>query len=213
MVGDLMKYSAVIPCGGVGSRLNLGYNKILYKIDGKYLIERTVKNFLLDEECLEVIIVYQENDYIILKNIFNTPKIKLIKGGNNREESVYNGVKISNGDYVLIHDGARPNIKKEVIQRIKNALNNNEAVIPVVKSKDASLINNKYHFDEVKLIQTPQAFKKELLLTAMENVELERFKDDGSIYSYYYQKDVTLVDGDYSNIKVTTQEDLDRIED
>ena len=120
MVGDLMKYSAVIPCGGVGSRLNLGYNKILYKIDGKYLIERTVKNFLLDEECLEVIIVYQENDYIILKNIFNTPKIKLIKGGNNREESVYNGVKISNGDYVLIHDGARPNIKKEVIQRIKN---------------------------------------------------------------------------------------------
>ena len=50
-----MDYSAIIPCGGIGSRLNLGYNKIIYRVNDKLLIEYTIKNFLLDEECKEVI--------------------------------------------------------------------------------------------------------------------------------------------------------------
>ena len=55
-----MEYSAVIPCGGVGSRLNLGYNKIIYKTNDKLLIEYTIKNFLLDEECKEIVEIVKE---------------------------------------------------------------------------------------------------------------------------------------------------------
>lgn len=208
-----MKYSAIIPCGGVGSRLNLGFNKILYKINGNYLIEKTLENFLNDEDCIEVIVVYQKNDLDTLISLLKHPKITFTIGGSNREESVYNGLKNAKSEYVLIHDGARPNVKKDLIERIKKELENSDCVIPVVKSKDATLINGEYHFNEINLIQTPQAVKTKLLLTAMENVELERFKDDGSIYSYYYQKKVSLVEGDYSNIKVTTQDDLRKIEE
>ena len=203
-----MKYSAIIPCGGVGSRLNLGYNKILYKVDEKYLIEKTIKNFINDIECIEVIIVSHESNLNELKELLKHPKIKFTLGGNNREESVYNGLKIANEEYVLIHDGARPNVTKELIERIKDKLKTTDNVIPVVKCKDASLINNEYHINEVLLIQTPQASKKEYLLNAMNNVDLSKYKDDISIICDYYKVSPSTVEGDYNNIKVTTIEDL-----
>lgn len=206
-----MKYSAIIPCGGIGSRLNLGYNKILYKINDKLLIERTIDNFILDEDCLEIVVVYQKDDYNLLNETIKHPKVKFVLGGACREESVYNGLKIASLDYVLIHDGARPNISKELIERIKDKLNEYECVIPTVKSKDATLINNAYHSNEILLIQTPQALKRELLIKAMEQVDLSKFKDDGSIYSYVYKKEIGIVEGDYSNIKVTTVDDLNKI--
>ena len=208
-----MEYSAIIPCGGIGSRLNLGYNKILLKVKDEYLIEKTIKNFLNDCDCKEVIIVYQETDLKSLKDILKHPKIRFTIGGQSREESVYNGLKIAKYECVLIHDGARPNIKVDLIKRIKEKLINNDCVIPIVKSKDATLIDEKYHFNEVSLIQTPQALKKDILLKAMENVDLGKFKDDGSIYAYYYKKDIATVLGDYSNIKVTTIDDLNKIEE
>ena len=208
-----MNYSAIIPCGGVGSRLNLGYNKILYKINNSYLIEKTIKNFLLDEDCQEIIIVYQKDYLNILNNLFKHPKIKLTIGGDSREESVYNGLKIASSEYVLIHDGARPNITKELINRIKNKLKDCDYVIPVVKCKDASLLNGEYHFNEISLIQTPQATKKMLLKEAMENVNLKNFKDDISIISFYYKVSPFVVEGDYNNIKITTKEDLKYIKE
>ena len=203
-----MKYSAIIPCGGVGSRLNLGYNKILYKINDEFLIEKTIKNFLIDEDCLEVIIVSHETDLNVLKSLLIHSKIKFTLGGSNREESVYNGLKIATNEYVLIHDGARPNISLELILRIKSKLKESAAVIPVVKCKDATLIDGRYHSNEILLIQTPQATKKELLLKAMEEVDLKMFKDDISIISSYYDFEPDVVEGDYNNIKVTTIEDL-----
>ena len=206
-----MKYSAIIPCGGIGSRLNLGYNKILYKSNGKLLIERTIENFLNDNDCLEIIIVYQKNDFDTLNKLIKHPKVKFAIGGDSREQSVYNGLKTANLDYVLIHDGARPNVSKELINKIKDKLNVYECVIPAVKSKDATLIDNKYHTQEILLIQTPQALRRELLIRAMEQVDLSKFKDDGSIYSYVYKKEIGIVEGDYSNIKVTTIDDLNKI--
>lgn len=203
-----MKYGAIIPCGGVGSRLNLGYNKILYKIKNSFLIEKTIKHFLLDNDCLEIVIVSHENDLNTLKTLFKHPKVKFALGGSNREESVYNGLKIMNTEYVLIHDGARPNISIELIQRVKDKLENCDYVIPVVKCKDASLIDGEYHSNDISLIQTPQASKTKLLKEAMEHVDLSKFKDDISIISSYYNVRPNIVEGDYNNIKITTKEDL-----
>lgn len=203
-----MKYSAIIPCGGVGSRLNLGYNKILYKVGDSYLIEKTLKNFIFDEDCLEIIIVSHKNDLETLKKLFNQQKVKFTLGGNTREESVYNGLKMVNCEYVLIHDGARPNVTKELIQRIKDKLEVCDFVIPIVKCKDASLINGEYHFNEVNLIQTPQASKTKLLIEAMEHVDLSKYKDDISIISSFYNVKPYTVEGDYNNIKITTKEDI-----
>lgn len=203
-----MKYSAIIPCGGIGSRLNLGYNKILYQVGDTYLIEKTIQNFLIDEDCLEVIIVYQKNDLNALKSIVSNQKVKFTLGGNTREESVLNGLKIANSEFVLIHDGARPNLTKSLINRIKEKLENSIAVIPTVKCKDATLINGKYHRDEILLVQTPQGFKRETLYAIMQKENIDNFRDEGSIIEFYLKIKPELVEGDYNNIKVTTKEDL-----
>lgn len=208
-----MEYSAVIPCGGIGSRLNLGYNKIIYKTNDKLLIEYTIKNFILDEECKEVVIVSNKDDLDLLKGVIKHSKVKFALGGNTREESVKNGLKIASFEYVLIHDGARPNISKELINRVKEKLNEVDYVIPTLKLKDASLINDKYHQEIITIIQTPQATKRSLLLEAMDNLDISKFKDDISIICSYLNVNPYTVEGDYDNIKITTKEDLKYIKE
>lgn len=208
-----MEYSAVIPCGGIGSRLNLGYNKIIYKTNDKLLIEYTIKNFLLDEECKEVVIVSNKDDLDLLKGVIKHSKVKFTLGGNTREESVQNGLKVVSFEYVLIHDGARPNVSKELIKRVKDKLNEVDYVIPTLKLKDASLINDKYHQEIITIIQTPQATKRSLLLEAMDNLDISKFKDDISIICSYLNVNPYTVEGDYDNIKITTKEDLKYIKE
>ena len=208
-----MEYSVVIPCGGIGSRLNLGYNKIIYKTNDKLLIEYTIKNFLLDEECKEVVIVSNKDDLDLLKGVIKHSKVKFTLGGNTREESVQNGLKIASFEYVLIHDGARPNVSKELINRVKEKLNEVDYVIPTLKLKDASLINDKYHQEIITIIQTPQATKRSLLLEAMDNLDISKFKDDISIICSYLNVNPYTVEGDYDNIKITTKEDLKYIKE
>lgn len=208
-----MDYSAIIPCGGIGSRLNLGYNKIIYRVNDKLLIEYTIKNFLLDEECKEVVIVSNKEDLDLLYSVIKHPKVKFTLGGNTREESVQNGLKIASFEYVLIHDGARPNVSKELINRVKEKLKEVDYVIPTLKLKDASLINDKYHQEVITIIQTPQATKRTLLLEAMNNLDITKFKDDISIICSYLNVNPYTVEGDYENIKITTKEDLKYIKD
>ena len=208
-----MDYSAIIPCGGIGSRLNLGYNKIIYRVNDKLLIEYTIKNFLLDEECKEVVIVSNKEDLDLLSSVIKHPKVKFTLGGNTREESVQNGLKIASFEYVLIHDGARPNVSKELINRVKEKLKEVDYVIPTLKLKDASLINDKYHQEVITIIQTPQATKRTLLLEAMNNLDITKFKDDISIICNYLNVNPYTVEGDYDNIKITTKEDLKYIKD
>ena len=208
-----MNYSAIIPCGGIGSRLNLGYNKIIYKVNDKLLIEYTIKNFLLDEECKEVVIVSNKDDLNLLKSLIKHPKVIFTLGGNTREESVQNGLKIASFEYVLIHDGARPNVNKELIKRVKEKLEEVDYVVPTLKLKDASLINDKYHQEVITIIQTPQATKKTLLLEAMNNVDITKYKDDISIICDYLKVNPYTVEGDYDNIKITTKEDLKYIKE
>ena len=208
-----MDYSAIIPCGGIGSRLNLGYNKIIYRVNDKLLIEYTIKNFLLDEECKEVVIVSNKDDLDLLSSVIKHPKVKFTLGGSTREESAQNGLKIANFENVLIHDGARPNVSKELINRVKEKLNEVDYVIPTLKLKDASLINDKYHQELITIIQTPQATKRTLLLEAMNNLDITKFKDDIRIICSYLNVNPYTVLGDYDNIKITTKEDLKYIKE
>ena len=188
-------------------------NKIIYRVNDKLLIEYTIKNFLLDEECKEVVIVSNKEDLDLLYSVIKHPKVKFTLGGNTREESVQNGLKIADFEYVLIHDGARPNVSKELINRVKEKLNKVDYVVPSLKLKDASLINDKYHQEVITIIQTPQATKKTLLLEAMDNVDITKFKDDISIICSYLNVNPYTVEGDYDNIKITTNEDLKYIKE
>lgn len=214
-------FSAIILGGGSGQRMGLGYNKVLHKIKGKTVIEHASKHFIDDPDFSEVIIVANRDDYDRIKVLFDQKKVKIIKGGNSRQKSVYEGLThLLEDNYVFIHDGARPNVSKENIAVLKKEVIN-QPVILYTKAKD-SLIqyeNDKIikylNRSQIGYIKTPQAFKKEEILKAYElaNEKHHEYGDDASLYMGELKANIKLIEGDDANIKLTTKFDLDIMED
>ncbi len=204
---------AIITAGGTSSRY--GKNKLFEKINEKFIIEYSVNAFLNFKEIDEIIIPANISCINEIKNIFvNNSKIKIIEGGNTRQQSVFNALKTcENCDYVLIHDGARPLISKEIIQKcieevkIKKALTVAVKTTDTIKKVDENLKIEKT-IDRTWLYntQTPQAFEYNLIKNAHEKMIGENFTDDASMLENEF--DVYIIEGDYSNIKITTQSDL-----
>lgn len=200
-----MEYDVLILAAGKGSRLDLGYNKLLYKIDDKHLLEYSYQVFLDDPDCQQIIIVSDD-----LGNIkTNHFKIIVVPGGETRQESSYKGLQYALSEHVLIHDGARPNLELDTLNRVKQALKEGfNIVVPYVLEdlSDGSLqIEDKY-------IQTPQGFK---LITALKAYEVarsrdekDRFRDDSTIANHFLHEKTTFVEGDKDNYKITTKENL-----
>lgn len=204
-----MKFGAIITAGGISSRY--GKNKLLEKINEKTVIEYTVSAFL-ESNIDEIVICGGE----YLKEIFS-PSIKIVQGGQTRQESVYNGLQTLDCDYVLIHDGARPMVTKELIQRVKDSVVDKKAVTVMTKTTDTikeidetgKIIKT---IDRTKLYntQTPQAFEYSLIKSVHEklkNSEKEYTDDCSMLEELGY--DVYKIDGDYKNIKITVPTDID----
>ena len=205
-----MKTTAIITAGGTSSRFGTG-NKLLEKIYGKEVIKYTIEAF--EKADVDEIII-SANKTIIpeLSSMFNH---KITEGGSTRQASVYNGLKaIEKSDFVLIHDGARPVITPEIINRTidlvkeKNAVSVMTKTIDTIKEvQDGKIIKT---IDRSKLYntQTPQAFRYDIIMSAHEKLQGQNFTDDaGMLEALGY--DVYIVDGSYKNIKITTQSDLE----
>lgn len=215
-----MEYSVVIPCAGVGSRMELGYNKMLYQMDNqKTVIENTVAIFMHDEQCKEIILVPNKEDYRMMKTMFSNDKIKFAKGGATRQESVYHGLLEVTNDYVLIHDGARCYLKQKYINDLLQCLKQYDACLLMVEVKDTikqmedGFIKKTIPRNTLMAAQTPQAFKTSLIVKAyrMASEEGMNATDDSSLVEYYELAQVKAVSGDYQNIKITTIEDIKSI--
>ncbi len=208
-----MKISAVITAGGTSSRFGKT-NKLLEKINGKEIIKYTVDAFK-NSNVDEIIISANSSIINILTDFFKSyENVKIVHGGNSRQDSVYNGLKATNCDYVLIHDGARPMITPEII---------NETIATVIEKKAVSVMTKTVDtikevdengkiirtIDRSKLYntQTPQAFEYNLIKMAHDKLQNQNFTDDAGMVEFL-GKDVYIVDGDYKNIKVTTKSDL-----
>ncbi len=206
-----MKYSVIIPCAGKGTRLNLGYNKIFYKVNDQTIIEKTLTYFLKDSDCKQIIIVFASNDYAKIKELFHDKRISYVMGGETRQESVFNGLSFVKENYVLIHDGDRCNVSKDLIETIKAKLDKKSLnIVPFINKNDAISISGREVED--KLIQTPQGFAKGILIDAYikcaNESKLKEFSDDASIVETYTKYKTEYVLGDINNIKITTSEDL-----
>lgn len=220
------KISVIITAAGSSTRMNLTKNKLFLKIDENFtVIEKTLSAFIGFKEIVEIILVTKKeffNKFSRIKNSFPID-IKLVEGGNSREESTFNGLLAVSTDstYVLCHDGARPLVSKKIILNIIDELSNYDAVITAVKSKDTvKLVSEKNEviktLDRRFLynIQTPQAFKKDLIINAYERYFKDNFfvTDDSAIIENLNVV-VKVIDGEYSNIKITTKEDLIFVEE
>lgn len=207
-----MKTSVIITAGGTSSRYG-NTNKLLEKINGKFVIEHTVDKFLALDEISQIIICAHVSIIKDLQGIFDNPKITVIEGGFTRQASVYNGLKACDCDYVLIHDGARPMVSTEIIKKAIKNVQTQDALTVAVKCTDTikqvkdGIIEKTLDRSVLYNTQTPQAFKYNLILNAHNILQGQNFTDDAGMIEKMGNP-IHILEGDYSNLKITTQADL-----
>ena len=210
----MKKFSLIITAGGTSSRYG-NTNKLLENINDKTVIEETVSKFVDFDEIDEIIISANNSIIEILSELLKNPKIKIIEGGNTRQKSVYNALQVIKNEYVLIHDGARPLIRKDTIAYVLEAVVDKNAVTVMTKTTDTikevdstgRIIRT---IDRAKLYntQTPQAFKTSIIKEAHEKLKDGNYTDDCSMLEAL-NIPVYIVNGSYTNIKITIKSDLD----
>ncbi len=212
--------SAIIVAAGQGKRLKVAVPKPLVKI-GKIpaiIYSLSILNKHPDiDEIVVVLSVGNQSQIVKAIKSYSFKKIKsFILGGKRRQDSVYNGLKAvsANTNWVLIHDSARPFIdSKSVTEVILAAKKTGAAILGVpvkvtIKSiKAGSIVNRTLDRANLREIQTPQVFKKELILKAYKEYSKMNVTDDASLVEKLGKK-IKIVPGRYENIKITTQEDL-----
>ena len=206
-----MNYDALIVASGKGERAKLGYNKVFYRMkDGKSVLEHAASLFMEDNDCKKIIIVTNEEDF---DQVFSHEKVILTKGGEVRSESVRNGLKLCESEFVLIHDGARPFLHEEALRQVKEKLVRDKAVIlgryatDTIKVVEDGVIKETIDRNKIFLAETPQAFDRKLIEDCYEKCEGISFTDDASLAEGLgYQ--VSVVNDDYDNRKLTKEEDF-----
>jgi 2-C-methyl-D-erythritol 4-phosphate cytidylyltransferase len=212
-----MKYSIIV-AGGSGSRMKSDMPKQFLSIVGKPIIIITLEKFLSVKDNTVILVLpkssfeYWEN----LKSGFSKEiqNIQVVEGGKTRFQSVKNGLKAITADYglVAVHDAVRPFVSVETIEKtFETALQLQSAVV-YVDSKDSIRMittngNEAVDRTKIKIIQTPQTFDLKLLKEAYLLEEKSTFTDDASVFEDF-GKIIHLVEGDYTNIKITTPEDI-----
>ena len=222
---------SIILASGTGSRMNLGYNKVFAQIKGLPVLYYTIKNFEDCEMVDEIIITVGQGDKNLKdkKNIeqiiqkYNFQKVKkIVPGGATRMQSVQNGLEaseINDDDIILVQDGARPFAKPSLINEIIQAAKQYGSAVcgvtpkDTIQALDANGFSTKtFARDKLIAIQTPMAAKWSILKKAREKakkegyLEKEGFEDSALIQKL--GKKVKIIKSDYSNIKITTKEDL-----
>lgn len=192
-------------------------SKLLLKINGKTVLERSVNAFLNISDIDEVIVVAREKDIPAFSDILTDERVSFVVGGDTRQQSVMNAVDvIDDCELIIIHDGARPLIKSEDIENTIRAAKENKAAAVGVFVKDTIKVVDKNGFvvstpDRSTLfaVQTPQIFDFELYRNAAQNAREKGldFTDDCQLVESFNQKVKTVV-GSYSNIKITTPDDI-----
>ena len=141
-----------------------------------------------------------------------TDKVKIVIGGNTRQESVYNGLVACDNEYVMIHDAARPFISQRIIDDCKCAIEENKCFLVAKSSKDSVYVKMPFgavNRDNIIMAQTPQGGLKSSLLNAHINANNDNFisTDDISLLLKYSNEEIKIIDGDENNFKITTQLD------
>lgn len=206
-----MQYYSIILAAG--KSLRFGSEKMLYKIGNKSVIYQSVELFYNDIDCEKIIVVIREDLKNEIQNELKSfnDKIEYVLGGQTRHNSFINGLEYcKNSEYVLIHDGARPFLKQELINRIKNEFDVNsnlDSIIPILDIHDSLIdVSNILYLnrENIKIIQTPQAFKTKILFNIQSKINNITYNDEFSwVKDNYPNFKYKFIYGDEENIKLT----------
>ena len=212
-----MSNTAIILAAGNGTRMKADKSKLLLEINGKTVIERTVNTFSNIADIDDIIVVVRETDIPLYENVLSKYNISYCIGGSTRQESVSNAVEtVDDADMLIIHDGARPLVTENEISNTLRVAQEKGAAAVGVRVKDTIKVvdkNNKIidtpERSSLIAIQTPQNFKFDKYIEAMKLAKEQGkdFTDDCKLLENAGE-DVFVVDGEYTNIKITTPEDI-----
>ncbi|MBO5711302.1 MAG: 2-C-methyl-D-erythritol 4-phosphate cytidylyltransferase [Acholeplasmatales bacterium] len=204
--------SVILVMAGIGSRMNLNVNKVLLPLNDKPVFMHSLLNFV--NRGYEVVCVINPSDEALVKK-YLPEGIIIAYGGNTRSESVYNGLSKCSGNYILIHDAARPLISNDVLDNVDKSIKDNKPILVYSKVKDTIKINDSgiktLNRDELLAAQTPQGASYRDLMYCYQMARMEGFNatDDMSLIERYIGSDITLIEGNSENIKLTTQIDYE----
>ncbi len=217
-----MFVSVIIAAAGNSTRYGTGKSKQFLILDNTPVLIKSIQAFEEIDDVKEIIITARKQDFEIIKNFiaqYGVRKVKhIVEGGATRQDSIYAAVEKvdEKADLVAVHDGARPLIKKEVIESVIQKADDVDAAACAVPVKDtikiidpSGKIVTTPERDALRAVQTPQIFRFSLYKEAIEKAVLDgkQYTDDCQLVeSMGYP--VYLVDGDYENIKITTPDDL-----
>jgi len=212
-----MKKFAVIVAAGSGSRMGGSLPKQFMLVNGKPVLYYTIKTFLNSFDDLVIILVlpadYTEMGQEIIDAYFDKERVRITAGGDTRFQSVKNGLQqIGDDAIVFVHDGVRCLLTLELIHRCYHKAIETGTAIPVVPGKDSVRFlqddsSVAIERNNVKFVQTPQTFHSKILLPAYQIDYKEKFTDEATVVEAFGMN-VTLVEGDVDNIKITKPIDL-----
>ncbi len=215
----------IVAAAGRGTRLGADVNKIFVNIAGTPLLVHTLKALNACSSCKKMFIVVAPDELSYARDLlahykndfFPELDYEFVRGGSERQESVYNALKNVPLEYkyVAVHDGARPFIEPEVFEKVFSVAQQKGAAIAGINYKDTlkitrnSLIEKTLDRDHVFAAQTPQIFSVNILQAAYEKSIKENFfgTDDASLVEHLGYR-ITIVQGQEDNIKITTKKDL-----
>jgi 2-C-methyl-D-erythritol 4-phosphate cytidylyltransferase len=224
------KTTAIVLAAGQGKRMNTDIQKQYLPIKDKPVLYYSLKAF--EESLVDKIVLVVGGDDVdyckseIVDKYRFSKVAAIVAGGNERYHSVYNGIKAIKWDceYVFIHDGARPFVTSEIIERAFEQVKEAKACVVGMPVKDTIKISDERGFivdtpprANVWQVQTPQVFEKQLISSAYEKLIVNEqtlladkivITDDAMVVEYFEKLPVKLVQGSYENIKITTREDL-----
>lgn len=206
---------AIIVAAGAGTRM--GKDKLLIKLCGKSVVIRSVEAFITAGFFDEIILVSSEKNIEAftaeLDRYGYGERVHIIQGGLSRGESSLLGIKAAKSEYVLIHDGARPLVTKTILEATVKACLNGGAAAAGVRAKDTikqaspdNIITATIPRDTAVLIQTPQGFRREDIICAYKKYGFNE-TDDCSLMEKMGAH-ISIVEGSYENLKLTTAEDV-----
>lgn len=221
MTDGKMKISAIIAAAGSSTRM--GFNKLFAKVGSSDVISLSIRKLSLNLQISNIVIVtkpelYEQIEKVCTKECGEKP-YRIVFGADTRQESVFNGIRTcdEDTDLFVIHDGARPFVTDEEINAVIDDAKDFGAATLAVPVKDTvkvvndtGVITDTPNRSTLYLAQTPQVFKSDIYKKAMNNCQ-SLYTDDCALVESIGQK-VKITVGKYSNVKITTVEDLPPLE-
>jgi 2-C-methyl-D-erythritol 4-phosphate cytidylyltransferase len=227
--------TAIIPAAGCGARTGLNSNKILAPLAGRSVLGRvlgvlaTAKVLLQEQQFdfVECVIAARSEEFPLIEKINAIKKlpfpVRLVEGGESRQQSVHNAVQTVSSEWVMIHDAARPLLSTKLIVAVCQAARHHGGAIAAIPASDTikystsdanqPFIKSTLERNRVWLAQTPQVFPRHLFKQALQSAEQAGFEatDCASLVERLGQK-VALIPGEVDNFKITYAQDLARAE-